>query len=604
MPPLCFAYYCSGHGFGHATRVSAFARHILSLDESHTVHIVSSAPKRVFATSIALGAVYRNAEIDPVILQPLAYHVDRQKSIDVLENFLEKKEQKVEEEAQWLREIKADCVLSDAAFLAFLAANKARIPSVLITNFTFDSIYSLLSASFVDQCHSQHLLANPTNSIHQAPEPDVPIPEEILSPLVQQIFDGYRYADLLLVLPGAIPIPSFAISPSLPATQWIDPIPRSFKPDVIEHLVRDPHTYTLHPSIPFPSSHFSGLPVAKPRSREARLAPLLVRPPNDDVYTPEGRSRFLSSIGIPKNLHDSATTKILIVSFGGQTFLKPSRSHTPSRPVSPNRPRPKHLREQNLQMNGFSQELSHELNSLSKDQSLTKSGHVFGPSHIFIPGAPAPAAMPSPSLPTFTTIPPTPTFRDYEYPYGDTSAGQENADTCSLMLPDASWIAVVCGVADSREWQTKRHDAGSANTSSGEEDGELPDGFYIAPRDVYMPDLMAVGDVLLGKLGYGTVSECVDSCTPFVYVSRPLFVEEHGLRLLLDREGVGVEMTRDAYESGEWAGAVSDAWHAGAHRKLERREGMHAPDRHAQGLQMARDVATWVNEWATDSEID
>lgn len=118
MPPLCFAYYCSGHGFGHATRVSAFARHILSLDESHTVHIVSSAPKRVFATSIALGAVYRNAEIDPVILQPLAYHVDRQKSIDVLENFLEKKEQKVEEEAQWLREIKADCVLSDAAFLA------------------------------------------------------------------------------------------------------------------------------------------------------------------------------------------------------------------------------------------------------------------------------------------------------------------------------------------------------------------------------------------------------------------------------------------------------------------------------------------------------
>ena len=60
-------------GFGHATRVSAFARHILSLDESHRVNIVSSAPKHVFATSIALGAIYRNAEIDPVILQPLAF---------------------------------------------------------------------------------------------------------------------------------------------------------------------------------------------------------------------------------------------------------------------------------------------------------------------------------------------------------------------------------------------------------------------------------------------------------------------------------------------------------------------------------------------------
>ena len=387
------------------------------------------------------------------------------------------------------------CLLSPS-----LAANKARIPSVLITNFTFDSIYSLLSASFVDQCHSQLLLASPTDSIHQPQEPDTPIPEEILSPLVQQIFDGYRCADFLLVLPGAIPIPSFAVSPSLSATQWIDPISRSFKPEVIEHIVRDPYTYTLHPSIPFPSSHSDGPPIAKPRSRRIRPAPLLVRPPNDDVYTPEGRSRFLSSIGISSNLHDPATTKILIVSFGGQTFHKPSRSHTPSGPASPNRPQPELLREKNPQANSFSRELSYELNSLSRGHTRKKSGQVFGPSHIFVPGAPAPAAMPSPTLPTFNTIPPTPTFHDFEFAHEDTSTLQENADVRSLMLPDASWIAVVCGVADSHEWQTKRRDAGSANTSSGEEDGDLPDGFYIAPRDVYMPDLMAVGDVLLGKL--------------------------------------------------------------------------------------------------------
>ncbi len=96
MSPLCLAYYCSGHGvygisvihigsneslgFGHATRVSAFACHLLSLDESHTVYIISSAPKHVFATAIALGAIYRKAEIDPIILQPLAL-VDSQISV-------------------------------------------------------------------------------------------------------------------------------------------------------------------------------------------------------------------------------------------------------------------------------------------------------------------------------------------------------------------------------------------------------------------------------------------------------------------------------------------------------------------------------------------
>lgn len=87
----------------------------------------------------------------------------------------------------------------------------------------------------------------------------------------------------------------------------------------------------------------------------------------------------------------------------------------------------------------------------------------------------------------------------------------------------------------------------------------------------------------------------------FRSVSRPLFVEEHGLRLLLEREGVGVEMSRDAYEAGEWASAVSDAWRAGAKRKLERRAGKHAPDRRAQGQKMARDVIAWVNEWVAAS---
>ncbi|KAI0303566.1 hypothetical protein B0F90DRAFT_1809352 [Multifurca ochricompacta] len=605
MSPLCFAYYCSGHGFGHATRVSAFARHLLSLEESHTVYIISSAPKRVFATSIALGAIYRNAEIDPVILQPLAYHVDRQKSIHVLESFLMKKEKKIEEEAQWLRDIKVDCVLSDAAFLAFLAAHKSRIPSVLITNFTFDSIYSLLSASFVEQSHSQHLLANPgnsSNSVQHSPELDVPIPEKILSPLVQQIFEGYCHADMLLILPGAIPIPSFTTSPSLPATRWIDPILRSFKPEVITHLIQHPSTYTLYPSIPFPPGQPGAPSVAKPKPRSAHPAPLLVRPPNDGVYTPKGRSRFLSSIGIPRDLHDPAITKILIVSFGGQVFHKPSRSHTPSRSGSPNRPRLEY--EHKPRSNSFNHALSHELDLLSRGNGSKTPGQVFGPSHIFVPGAPAPAAMSSPLVPTVTTIPPTPTFCDDNFSHDNTSAEQQNADPRSLMLPDASWIAVVCGVADSQEWQTKRRDAGSASASSGEEDNDLPEGFYIAPRDVYMPDLMAIGDVLLGKLGYGTVSECVDSCTPFVYVSRPLFVEEHGLRLLLEREGVGVEMTRDSYEAGEWTSAISDAWRAGAQRKLERRAGKHAPDRRAQGLQMARDVVTWVNEWAADIKFD
>lgn len=62
---------------------------------------------------------------------------------------------------------------------------------------------------------------------------------------------------------------------------------------------------------------------------------------------------------------------------------------------------------------------------------------------------------------------------------------EEEEEDEPRLLPDDSWITIVCGV--SKEW--------------GRENGEeLPPNFFVAPRDVYMPDLTAVADVLLGKL--------------------------------------------------------------------------------------------------------
>lgn len=45
--------------------------------------------------------------------------MDRQKSVDVLKAFVDHKDVLLEEERAWLIEIKADCVLSDAAFLGW-----------------------------------------------------------------------------------------------------------------------------------------------------------------------------------------------------------------------------------------------------------------------------------------------------------------------------------------------------------------------------------------------------------------------------------------------------------------------------------------------------
>lgn len=69
----------------------------------------------------------------------------------------------------------------------------------------------------------------------------------------------------------------------------------------------------------------------------------------------------------------------------------------------------------------------------------------------------------------------------------------------SGILPEG-WIAVVCGIG-----------------SCLDENSDLPERFFVAPSDVYMPDITAMSDVLLGKLGYGTVSECLNTKTPLIY---------------------------------------------------------------------------------------
>lgn len=84
-------------------------------------------------------------------------------------------------------------------------------------------------------------------------------------------------------------------------------------------------------------------------------------------------------------------------------------------------------------------------------------------------------------------------------------------------------------------------------------------------------------------------------------VSRPLFIEEHGLRALLDQSGVGVELARTAYEDGDWAAAVSEALAKGASRKARKRRemarGVGVDTREREGKRLAASVTRWVRGW-------
>ena len=63
---------------------------------------------------------------------------------------------------------------------------------------------------------------------------------------------------------------------------------------------------------------------------------------------------------------------------------------------------------------------------------------------------------------------------------------------------------------------------------------------------------IAASDALIGKIGYGTVSECLAHSKPLVFVRRDYFNEEPFLRRLLQMHGAAVEIRRRDFLEGNW----------------------------------------------------
>lgn len=90
---------------------------ILQLPAQHKVYVISPASDFIFQGVIKMGAVYRQADIDPGVVQPLPYTVDRYQTINNLKLFLSRRTTLLENEIDWLKQVNADCVICDAPFL-------------------------------------------------------------------------------------------------------------------------------------------------------------------------------------------------------------------------------------------------------------------------------------------------------------------------------------------------------------------------------------------------------------------------------------------------------------------------------------------------------
>uniref|UniRef100_A0A0E0CFF0 GHMP kinase N-terminal domain-containing protein n=1 Tax=Oryza meridionalis TaxID=40149 RepID=A0A0E0CFF0_9ORYZ len=182
-PPqhLVFAYYITGHGFGHATRALEVVRHLIAA--GHDVHVVTGAPEFVFTTEISSPNLHiRKVLLDCGAVQADALTVDRLASLEKYhQTAVVPRESILRTEVEWLNTIKADLVVSDVVPVACRAAADAGIRSVCVTNFSWDFIY----AEYVVVAGHHH------------------------RSIVWQIAEDYSHCEFLLRLPGYCPMPAF-----------------------------------------------------------------------------------------------------------------------------------------------------------------------------------------------------------------------------------------------------------------------------------------------------------------------------------------------------------------------------------------------------------
>ncbi len=145
---LHIAVVISSHGYGHAARAAAVMSAVHQRNPGVCFEIITLVPEWFFAESLP-GVAYRyfpfESDIGVVQVTPLSE--DLPATVERLKSFLPFNNQRVDFLANYLRQTDCSAVLCDIAPAGIAAAQSARIPSVLIENFTWDWIY----AGYLDQ---------------------------------------------------------------------------------------------------------------------------------------------------------------------------------------------------------------------------------------------------------------------------------------------------------------------------------------------------------------------------------------------------------------------------------------------------------------------
>ena len=135
------AYFITPHGYGHAARAAAIMTALTDLDPSLRFEIFTKVPQAFFEASLGRPVGYHPLMTDIGVAQRTALHEDLPETVRRLDELLPFEPAVIDPLAAQVSRLGCELVLCDVAAMGIAVAQAAKLPSILIENFTWDWIY-------------------------------------------------------------------------------------------------------------------------------------------------------------------------------------------------------------------------------------------------------------------------------------------------------------------------------------------------------------------------------------------------------------------------------------------------------------------------------
>jgi len=150
MKNLHIVFYTSSHGFGHSTRMTEVANHI---HLPHRITFTTMSPQWIYNINARRPFEFRKQKIDGGVKQSDCITILEKETLEEYGAIINRKEGILKEETKWLKENSVDIIISDIAPIAFTLGKKLSIPSIGISNFSWDWIYRPMIKKYKEYSH-------------------------------------------------------------------------------------------------------------------------------------------------------------------------------------------------------------------------------------------------------------------------------------------------------------------------------------------------------------------------------------------------------------------------------------------------------------------